>query len=282
MATVSVKNVTIKSIADFAKNVESLLGSATEGNWYRGVGNSSHGLKPALYRHTVINDLEGLLRLEAKMLQEFERNSILQSEPISGEGEDGRFRMLFYMQHYGIPTRLLDWSTNPFIALYFALTSSRVDNAGNPLSDAAVWVLNPKLWNERALAHVSYGEQGAMVHSDALVGYSPRRVFNGRFEPTAMLALNEHPACILGVANNARMFAQKGVFTIFGRDLNGMETQFQDKHFPNKSLIKMIIPRANVKDLLSLLLRMGYTDSVSYPDLQGLAMEIRRTNGFPA
>jgi FRG domain len=284
------KEIRIASLADFAKNVEKLLGKSSPdsttdnpfaGNWYRGVGNAkSFVLKPGLYRHPRLTAVEELLKLEAKMLQDFKRQSILHTDALGGEGQDAEFRMLFYMQHHGVPTRLLDWTTNPFIALYFALTTAELNAEGLYAEDAAVWVLNPTTWNKTSLSQISHGNKGPLLYSEAMQNYGPRKLFSGDFEPTAIKTLYDHPACILALANNARMFAQRGVFTIFGRSLDSLETQFRKAEFPSSALAKLVVPREKIGELMQLLLRLGYTDSVSYPDVHGLAMEIRRTRGF--
>lgn len=52
--------------------------------------------------------------------------------------ESTRANRYFLMQHYGIPTRLLDWSENALIPLYFSVKSE-----ANKDADAVVWILDP-------------------------------------------------------------------------------------------------------------------------------------------
>lgn len=283
------QETTVSSISEFAARVEELLIAAANlypdgyaGNWYRGVAKAkSHKLVPSLFRHPTIRTIEDFLILERRMLEEFNRQNVLHAAPRGVIEDVYELHTLFYMQHYGVPTRLLDWTSNPFIALYFALSSTRCDpKSGQHSEDAAVWVLDPVSWNSTALAHQSYGNMGPVVDKVVSRAYLPVKIVRDQLDPDTFALMQERPATILGVANNPRIFAQKGVFTVFGKNMNPMEQQFDKGKFTSHCLQKLVIPKANINEMLKILLQIGYTDSVSYPDLQGLVMEIRRSKGF--
>lgn len=241
-------------------------------NWYRGVTSEAHELQPGLFRIPRGNVLD-YLNLEADMMRDFERHAILRAGTPEGD-EDKRHSMLklFHMQHYGVPTRLLDWTTNPFIALYFALSTNQ-DSDENP----AVWVLDPWGWNRRIFRGKSWQDQGpAHVSHSAVRGYTPLEQYDNR----DLVNIDPHPAAVIGIYNTERMRAQRGVFTMFGKEKASMEAVYEAEALPEGCLHKLIINRAIAKDLFNLLIQMGYTDSVSYPDFYGVALEIRRTHGF--
>ncbi|CAG9193332.1 FRG domain protein [Burkholderia gladioli] len=292
---VAQRKIEVDSIAKYAARIEELLeatlvrqsDASYKGNWYRGVGSANlHKLMPTLYRHPVIRNVEELIKLERTMLDDFERQNVLHTATATpiGWGNDAKpLLSLFVMQHHGIPTRLLDWTSNPFIALYFALSSAHMtDDAKGYKDDAAIWVLDPVAWNEESLKQVTHGKAGPLSHDSDIpvTGYGPRKLYGGKLEPTAINTLYDTPAAILGVSNTARMFAQRGVFTIFGRTVKPLEEQMAAGKFEAGTLTKIVIPKRCIGELLQKLLHIGYTDSVSYPDLSGLAMEIKRSRGF--
>jgi hypothetical protein len=280
----------ITSLTQFTEFIEgSLLSTKTRYssdptaiNWYRGSGMANEWtLKPGLYRHRDITEVNDLLKLERKLLASFKREAILYkptSLSLTGTGGGSDYEYLFFMQHYGIPTRLLDWTGNPFIALYFALTTAPFDTKTNTYNDdAAVWILDPIAWNKKALEDINYGEAGGVTFGGrGSGGYAP----SASDDETDLKQIYQPPIAMYGIANNTRMFAQKGVFTIFGRDTNPMENIYEDNSYPDESLVKLIIGKSDIDRMMKLVLSIGYTDSVSYPDLQGLALEIKRFYNF--
>ena len=138
-----------KNLSEYMQRVESVQQSTGAPIWFRGVGLSTYHLIPSLYRHPTKSDITELIELEGSLLARFRHRSIpYQTRPLSDSWE-----LLFMMQHFGVPTRLLDWSENPFVALYFAITDAEGKvSAGTFKTDAAVWILNTNLWNGKVLS----------------------------------------------------------------------------------------------------------------------------------
>ena len=170
-----------------------------------------------------------------------------------------------------MPTRLLDWTENPFISLFFALSSAKKNHNGEYLSNAAVWILSPPKWNQNVFSNISY-RGGAMSPTESMVSsYQPS---------TESYLMPENPVAILGIHNSPRIVAQRGSFCLFGKSLTPMEDIYQNGNFEEDTLKKIIIPKEIIGDLLDKLVWMGITDSVVYPDLEGLAKETKRLFGF--
>jgi len=263
---------TITTLDKYTRYVESLRQSDDRPRWFRGSGRYSYALSPSLFRHPSITDTDELINLEGKILERFRQRCI----PYMSQRMTENWEYLFLMQHFGVPTRLLDWTENPYMALFFALTTANLGvrhGVEKYLDNAAVWVLDPLHWNNKALSNYTY--RGAIdiltYNDDKLKAYTPL---------IELGAMKEEPVAMFGTHNSPRIVAQRGVFTIFGRNIESMNSRYVTQEYPQDCLIKLKIPANKIKDLLDSIIAIGITDSVVFPDLDGLARETKRFFGY--
>jgi hypothetical protein len=266
----------IDSFRKYIALVERMQSKANNSLWFRGCGNRKQVLIPSLYRHKKKKKKADIEELESRLMTRFRQRSI----PFVNRPLNEDWDTLFFMQHYGIPTRLLDWTENSFIAFYFAVMSARfsVSRAGGTDApkfkfsrDATIWILDPVAWTIHALEQQTY-QGGVLTPSDsALSRYKPLMKFD---------EMRIHPVALYGAYNSPRIVAQRGVFTIFGQNTIPMEKAYDTDSFPRRCLTRVILPKAALPNMRRSILNHGITESVVFPDLEGLAKEMKREFGF--
>ena len=150
----------IRNLSDFLSVLSGLVTSNRE-YWYRGHSSAKHKLIPSALRYETVEERNTALSL----VHEFKRLVAMRIE--SAVGPDADLKWIQIAQHYGLPTRLLDWTENAAAALYFAC-SSRNDEHG------MVYVMNPGNLNRlkfrkigRPLnGHVDFGRYCQMLCSE--------------------------------------------------------------------------------------------------------------------
>jgi hypothetical protein len=113
--------------------------------WFRGQAKSEWPLIPKLFRLFKNSNKQATLDGERYMVRDFR----LTSYPLRS-GRETLEDLYFLQQHYAMPTRLLDWTTNPLVALFFACEEEKPDGQE---SDGCMFMLDAHavtgLWPEQ-------------------------------------------------------------------------------------------------------------------------------------
>ena len=129
---------------------------------FRGQANSDWHLQPKIWRELKGIECEEALRLEFDSIRYFRERAhlFLDTKLIPHEGDPGGWLAL--MQHYRAPTRMLDWTTSPNVALYFAVMDYPIEKSDGTreYKPGAVWFynINSLLYSMKRYPRVSIEE----------------------------------------------------------------------------------------------------------------------------
>lgn len=213
--------------------------------WWRGQSNAEWDLIPSLYRNCNPSH-------EYYMYTTFRDKARVRHSQCPQKSDLRSW--LFLMQHYGLPTRLLDWSESILIALYFAVEAVNLRG-----KDGVIWALSPV-----KLMYDQCGVFEAPVSDNLLASPLFDDAFGDVDKQENRIILPIIPEHI-----DLRQMVQQSAFTIHGLNvaLNLLENS---KSF----LAKIVIPDECKNNFLMALDYFGISDSMVFPDLEHLAKEI--------
>lgn len=242
--------------------------------WFRGVTDSGYALEPSLLRDDGDDVMskynktqEQIKQVETYMLRRFR----WAGEPMANLADTREINWIYLMQHYGLQTRLLDWSKNALTALYFALRKHDVkgrDKVDRQDKDAAVWVLNPRRLNYAC--GLGWSIIDPADKRETLIG----KYLRLELDPSK----GWYPLPLIPSHVNPRLSAQHSRFTFHTDTRDGLITFAKDAGESDKCwhLVRIIIPRAAQPRILRALRLFGITQPEITPGLDSLAVEIRQ------
>ncbi|GIL13447.1 MAG: hypothetical protein BroJett038_21670 [Chloroflexota bacterium] len=232
----------IDSIEKFSKALGAFdtFGSRTV---YRGQS-CDWPLVPKLYRIPYIPEAARNLRyLEEELLTDFEN----QAKPFVQSIPENKLEWIALAQHHGLPTRLLDWTQNPLVALFFAVDHLNQDDL-TLKEDGVVWVLSTHLAQSRFFKTLSDID---------------------KVEPNGLLYFPAHI--------NPRISAQHSCFTLHQQSGKWGAIPLEQEELGGsftRQMRKLVIPADKKVLLRNELDKLGINYFTIFPDLTGLCKKL--------
>lgn len=267
----------VQSLLEFIKTLKNTYGKKTEYGglgyirptvdfYYRGIKNISFPLCPRAINNDLCQveyeNFDQPLELFKKEASGYLRNKC---------GNDNLMWMQ-YAQHFSVPTRLLDFSTNPLVSLYFACEDNNVDGV--------LWIMNE--YNYTYNAHKQFMNQRAEEDppKGGVATLSISEYFDIVFDPCN--TKNVFPVFFVPEYIDARMNAQSSRFLLWPCSRFTLEEKIQkvnymtfDEPVSNEEYIKkyayrITVPKERKINLLHELDMLGINKKTLFPGLDSI------------
>jgi len=266
---------TVKTLEGFTRKIRAVVPAPDEVLLYRGHSDrKKFMLLPSVMREQKYTDAEDRVLLD-----------LVATHPSEFSTDSSTLEQLARVQHYSLPTRLLDATWNPLVALYFAAKDSpnvtgevvilriKKDHVKYFDSDTVSCIAN--------LAHLKTSEKTIIdftLVNDAFQKQKPidrllqfiraeKPYFRAEIVPNDLKKV----LCVKPKHNNRRIVAQNGAFLLFG--LTGA---LDTNPAPGIAVERIQINAGKKPDLVAELDRMSINDSTMFPEIDKAAIYISK------
>jgi hypothetical protein len=173
---------------------------------------------------------------------------------------------LSIMQHYGVPTRLIDFTESPYVALYFALEGFSAQSK----SSLALYAIDYSSILENSIAHIKSKDSGFQ---------ETRKTVYKKQDEIFEKIVDRFSYDIAWIAEpkqlNARLDRQAGSFLLSGNRGLRVEQVLGSQLYMQTEFLKFVVSPELCSGVFALLRKMNITSKSIYGDLDGLARAIR-------
>jgi FRG domain len=271
--------VRVGSVRTFLNELERLKRDTEHIYFFRGHDNFSYELKPSIYRDT------GWIANEDILFKEL----ILRC-PNDFIGLESTFQMLVKMQHYSLPTRLLDVTTNPLIALYFSCSDGKLPHESGEVLVFRVPKRELKYFDSDTVSVIA--NLSRRPADFALPPQGDKEAFNSTevikmllheiksekpyFEPKIVPEHLESVVCVKPKLDNARVIRQDGAFLLFGISvIKTRPASVPDRYLETSGARRILVKRKSKRQIKQQLESLGISHSTIYPEIERVAEHIK-------
>lgn len=255
--------------------------------WFRGLPQSNYSLIPRLYRRFRVSNGDfwcQLIKKETELIADFR----IRNYHLIPRFPENELTWMTMMQHYGTSTRLLDWSEQLLVSLFFALDEYFQEITSNVNYLPCIWCLKPLELNKVTIDYWKLGfdtdklPDMLSIHSsdnETAKNYYYERIFCNSAKRIAISRDKTlcYPLAIISPYNNERIRAQSGTFALFplrtAKQISSQrECAMENLPNSNKFLRQFIILKPfEVKQELR---AIGFKKSLILPELPVIADEL--------
>lgn len=229
--------------------------------WFRGHSSTNYKLNSGLYR--ISKDLNKVRTAENDIYNSFVNLGYFFSDHFYDYKE---WNTLFLMQHYGLYTRLLDWTSSFATALYFANLNR------DPSSNACIWAIDPIELNKKC--HNLYERSSDPAYdSIGLITLEtlPNRIKN--YTDYFSEDIHVKSFAIMPRRSNDRLNSQSGYFTVQGTDGIPLEDEYHQ--YIDDFIYKIELPSCTYEESWHYLKFNGINYYSLYGGIDGLCKYIK-------
>lgn len=279
-------SIRVGSVRTFLTEMERFEPEKGFSYFFRGHSRFSHRLVPSVYRDPGWIDNEDVLFKE-----------LVLRCPNDFSGQESTFQSLVKMQHYSLPTRLLDITANPLVALYFACEHEGGQRESGEVVVFRIPTAEIKYFDSdtvSVIANISRRPstfklpeedlEREAFNADEQIHYLLHEVKREKpyFEPFILRHHLESVVCVKPKLDNARVIKQDGAFLLFGMNGHKTEPATVPAGFLAAAASKRLLVEPGKKAFIRKQLEsLGLTQASIYPEIDKVAEFIKRTYASP-
>jgi hypothetical protein len=275
----------VESVAEFVSNVSLITRLSDFRYAFRG-----HGDKRWDFMASVFRESEGLWHKEKDI-----HLAALCRTPSEFISDKTTYDRMVRLQHFSLPTRLLDVTSNALVALYFSVSNNAHDSVDGDVLVLQIPEKRSKTFQSDTVAIVanltllSYVEQQSIFRNTGLdieefnkieavrklveFVQSEKPYFTARINPADL----QEKWFVSSKRDNPRVTAQLGDMIIFGSFGKQTKTTLTDAAKANPiNVNRIIVPSTAKKQIREELAHLGFSDETMFPGLETATKEIKR------